>query len=88
MAGSWTHLTTSTGRLRESPEINQNIDTLGDAYEVFEDCFGMVWWLADRLVRSEGHPNPSRQQILRRIRQAEKHSREGLRQGGISRRVT
>lgn len=42
MAGSWGHIVDDEGRFI-GVEL---IENLGDAWEVLEECYGMVHWLA------------------------------------------
>jgi hypothetical protein len=51
MAGSWKHMTTDDGRLRNNESFHGMLDTGGDVYEAAEECYGMVQYLADRLVQ-------------------------------------
>jgi hypothetical protein len=51
MAGSYRHATTDDGRLYSNEKFVQMIENLGDAYEMAEEMYGMIWWLAD------GDPN-------------------------------
>lgn len=50
MAGSYNHVTTRTGNLRDNDSFVQMIENLGDAYEAVEEMYGMIWWLASRAV--------------------------------------
>lgn len=47
MAGSYSHATTDDGNLRSNKSFVQLIENLGDAYEMAEEMYGMIWWLAD-----------------------------------------
>lgn len=46
MAGSYNHVITKGGNLRDNESFVQMIENLGDAYEAVEEMFGMIWWLA------------------------------------------
>lgn len=46
MAGSYKHIVTRRGNLVSNERFVQMIETLGDAYEMTEELFGMIWWLA------------------------------------------
>ena len=85
MAGSWQHMTTRSGRLRDNESFCGMIENLGDAYEAAEECFGMVWYLA-RLIAVQHRDDPARQNLMDFIEQARVNYREGLREGGVSRR--
>ena len=76
MAGSWGHITDDDGSLLPGGKILDMLDTGGDVVEAFEECYGMVQWLADRLAAATGG--------VRRdwIEQAEANYREGLEIGG------
>lgn len=46
MAGSYNHIITKNGNLRSNESFAQMIENLGDAYEMAEEMYGMIWWLA------------------------------------------
>lgn len=77
MAGSWQHMTTRSGELRNNESFCNMIENLGDAYEAAEECYGMVQWLANEFSVLTG---ASKTQI---IREAEGHYQDGLRIGGM-----
>lgn len=84
MAGSWRHMTTSSGRLRDNRSFNGMIENGGDAYEAASQCYGMVWVLARALAeRLHGTDDPSRTQIQDLIAQAEDRWKEGLKDGKV-----
>lgn len=85
MAGSWEHMVTGRGKLRNNENFADMIENLGDAYEAAEECFGMVWWLAAQLTEARGPGRPSRDQVLAVIRQAQEHYLDGLDSGGVQR---
>lgn len=77
MAGSWQHMTTKSGKLRNNETFCDLIENLGDAYEAAEECYGMVQWLAAELA---DHTNtPSTDWIAR----AEQNYLAGLELGGV-----
>lgn len=78
MAGSWQHMTTKSGKLRNNENFCDMIENLGDAYEAAEECYGMIWWLALQLAVYEG-----REATLGIIRRAEEHYKDGLHLGGV-----
>ncbi len=43
MAGSYDHLVDDDGKF-QGVEL---LDDLGDAYQALEECFGMIWFLAN-----------------------------------------
>lgn len=49
MAGSYNHATTDAGNLREPKSFRGMIENLGDAYEMAEEMYGMIWYLAVQL---------------------------------------
>jgi len=81
MAGSWRHMTTTSGRFRNNESFCGMIENLGDAYEAAEECFGMVQWLAAQLARVS--PDQATRQEW--VQRAELHYRNGLRIGGVQR---
>lgn len=88
MAGSWRHMTGRTGKLRNNESFTGMIENLGDAYEAAEECYGMIWWLADIVTRIYAlslDGTYTRDQILATIRDAEAHYQDGLRLGGVQR---
>jgi hypothetical protein len=85
MAGSWQHMTTGTGRLRNNESFCGMAENLGDAYEAAEECYGMVWYLAARIAEVRGPGRPSRGEVLAVIREAEARYKEGLKLGGVQR---
>lgn len=46
MAGSYNHAVTDTGDFRDNGSFVDMIDNLGDAYEMAEEMYGMIWYLA------------------------------------------
>jgi hypothetical protein len=80
VAGSWQHMTTKSGKLRNNETFNGMIENGGDAYEAAEECFGMIHYLA--AILADEVPGVTRQQL---IQQAEEHYKDGLRLGGVQR---
>lgn len=90
MAGSWKHMTTNGGKLRNNESFTNMIENLGDAYEAAEECFGMVQVLADQLeafVSPPSLPTNSRERWTRQdwIAWAVENYHGGLRIGGVQR---
>jgi hypothetical protein len=55
MAGSYNHVVTDKGKLRNPQQVCGMLETRsGDVYEAVEEMYGMIWWLAGRL--SSGNP--------------------------------
>lgn len=48
MAGSYNHIITDQGNLVSNERFVNMIENLGDSYEMAEEMFGMIWWLANR----------------------------------------
>jgi hypothetical protein len=46
MAGSYKHVITDRGNLVSNERFPELIENLGDAYEMAEEMYGMIWWLA------------------------------------------
>jgi hypothetical protein len=46
MAGSYKHAVTPKGHLRSNRSFANMIDNIGDAYEMAEEMYGMIWFLA------------------------------------------
>jgi hypothetical protein len=85
MAGSWQHMTTRAGRLRDNESFCRMIENLGDAYEAAEECYGMIWWLATQLAEDRAPGLATREQAQAVITEAEQHYKDGLRLGRVSR---
>lgn len=50
MAGSYEHAVNDDGSLRDPGDLfREGVENLGDAYEVVEELYGMVWFLARQL---------------------------------------
>lgn len=47
MAGSYSHVVYSDGTLRDNDDFVNSIENLGDAYEMVEEMYGMIWFLAN-----------------------------------------
>lgn len=87
MAGSWRHMTTKSGKLRNNETFCGMIENLGDAYEAAGECYGMIWWLAAEYAAqsSWGAEQVTRERCLEIIRQAEANHETGLKLGGVQR---
>jgi hypothetical protein len=91
MAGSWNHIITRDGKLLNNEDFTVMIENLGDAYEAAEECFGMIWYLAQSLAenhRAAGDfTRPSgrveREDVLVFIEEAREAYRDGLHAGGV-----
>lgn len=85
MAGSWDHIVTKNGKFRGAVLL----DNLGDAHEALEECFGMVWYLAELAagLRQPDGP-PEREVLLEVIGKAQLNYKAGLRKGGVQKRET
>ncbi|HXQ33244.1 MAG TPA: hypothetical protein VN843_04405, partial [Anaerolineales bacterium] len=46
MAGSYNSTIDNDGNLLGNDEFVKKIENLGDAYEMAEEMYGMIWWLA------------------------------------------
>lgn len=53
MAGSYKHIVTSSGNLRSSESFVGMIENLDDAYEMAEELYGMIWFLANEATSGE-----------------------------------
>ena len=87
MAGSWAHMTTKSGRLRDNESFCGMIENLGDAYEAAEECYGMIWVLAGNLASRSAPPGQlaTRGQIMDIIADAAANYQDGLALGGVRR---
>lgn len=77
MAGSYKHIVTDQGNLVSNETFVGMIENLGDAYEMTEEMFGMIWWLA--FVSRDPKPWWTEMTISERIEDARKHYKEGIR---------
>lgn len=50
MAGSYHHVVDDQGRLLGPEDLDQVLDTGGDVYEAVREMFGMIWFLADKVM--------------------------------------
>jgi hypothetical protein len=58
------------------------LENTGDVQEVLEQCYGMVWWLAEHRARLRfATTTPTREQVMDVIRSARENHREGARRG-------
>jgi len=46
MAGSYRHITDDEGRFRFGGPNDSTIENMSDAYEMAEEMYGMMWYLA------------------------------------------
>jgi len=46
MAGSYNHIVNDQGNFVSNETFAQKIENLGDAFEMAEEMYGMIWWLA------------------------------------------
>ena len=68
MAGSYNHATTDAGNLRNNESFVQMIENLGDAYEMAEEMYGMIWFLAAGR-RDDAHPESDMRDFVEEARQ-------------------
>jgi hypothetical protein len=54
MAGSYTHIITNQGNFVNNDTFVDMIENLGDAYEMAEEMYGMIWYLATQ-SQDPGH---------------------------------
>jgi len=87
VAGSWDHMTTKSGKLRNNESFCDMVENLGDAYEAAEECYGMVYYLARQVANMRTVYGSFGQTVTREevIREAQDHYKEGLRLGGVQR---
>lgn len=75
MAGSFGHITDD-----EAHFIGMRlIENLGDAHEALEECYGMIWWLANEVAGYyHDQDEPTRDEALAFVRMAQENHEEGL----------
>lgn len=73
MAGSYSHATTRAGNLRSNESFAGMIENVGDLYEMAEEMYGMIWYLAEQVSSHTTEPPKS---VVERARQ---RYEEGLR---------
>jgi hypothetical protein len=79
MAGSWRHMVKKNGKLRSPEHLVQMMDTQGDMVEALEECYGMIYWLANSVQM----PGPITEDLVsQRIENANDHYRDGVHLGG------
>lgn len=76
MAGSYQHVVTGSGKLRNSEGINSMLEcNSGDVVECVEEMYGMIWWLASTYAADMGYPAEA---VSSLVEQANKHYKTGL----------
>jgi hypothetical protein len=89
MAGSYRHMITGTGKLRNSRGLRESLEhNSGDVNEALAECYGMIWWLASVLARTPQHgwgDNPPRHVVQAFINEAREHYADGVKAGGRER---
>lgn len=50
MAGSYQHIVNDKGQLLNNENFVGMIENLGDAYEMAEELYGMIWFLATEMI--------------------------------------
>jgi hypothetical protein len=78
MAGSYSHATTRSGNLRSNESFVGMIENLGDAYEMAEEMYGMIWALAYEAVRYAGSPTPTPEALRATVERARLSYERGL----------
>lgn len=74
MAGSYNHVITSKGNLRSNESFVDMIENLGDAYEMTEEMYGMIWWLAAKFAAPAAPPS----EVKAVVEAARQNYKEGL----------
>lgn len=74
MAGSYNHIVTEQGNLVSNERFANMIENLGDAYEMTEEMFGMIWYIADNF----GAPGAPPSEVKRIVEMARENYKEGL----------
>jgi hypothetical protein len=81
MAGGWGHMTNDDGTPYDSTFGNGSmLENGGDVTEALQQCYGMIWWLADTVADAAGRPD-NRAPALAWIRRAQAGHRDGIRLG-------
>ncbi len=82
MAGGWHHMTRDGGKpYDESFGEGSMLKNGGDVVETLEQCYGMIWWLANALATETSSHSVTRRMIQDRIEEARKKHREGAEVG-------
>lgn len=53
MAGSYNHVIDDNGNLISPYEMDQMLENAGDVFEAVEEMYGMIWWLAEKAVKTD-----------------------------------
>lgn len=72
MAGSYGHIVTRNGNLVSNETFVNMIENLGDAYEMAEELYGMIWYLA--AAPYYGNPKETKEAVKR----AQENYKRGL----------
>lgn len=79
MAGSYNHIVNDEGQLLSNKEFVGMIENLGDAYEMAEEMYGMIWFLAVALSKEHNTDvkrKPTDPDIL--VKMAAHHYKNGI----------
>jgi len=79
MAGSYKHVTTPSGKLRNPETFAKKIENLGDAYEAIEEMYGMIQVLAEDAANEQSGAQADRNLF---IQSARDNYKRGLEIGG------
>lgn len=86
MAGSYNLAVTRHGNLLSNESFAETVENLGDAYEMVEEMYGMIWWLAH--MAPDGGPQMpeelvemARQQYATGLELAKANTRKGQQSG-------
>lgn len=89
MAGSWGHMTNDDGTPYDRGYgYGSMLENGGDITEALEECYGMIWWLAEALAYRDEDPatrqalgRVPRERVLPHIERARASYLEGVRMG-------
>lgn len=79
MAGSYKHIITDHGNLVSNERFAQMVENLGDAYEMTEEMYGMIWFLAyseDSCVDPVAAVEAARQNYKEGLKKAKEANRD------------
>lgn len=78
MAGGWRHMTRDGGKpYDERFGEGSMLENGGDVVEALGQCYGMIWYLAARLVEETSSKPATRRMIQDRIEQARQNHKQG-----------
>lgn len=84
MAGSYNHVVTNSGNLASNERVVDMLENGGDVFEAVEEMFGMIWYLAGKLVPDDENADA----VKEAVEDARQGYKEGLELSKLTHRVS